>query len=83
MAEYSGRCSRCGRVYYEDRKVPVVCDCWKRCPVCSEEMTPYTPDLAANTYGLNGRRDLLVLMVCTLHSPPFFSNQKPVEVEMS
>ena len=46
-------------------------------------MTPYTPDLAANTYGLNGRRDLLVLMVCTLHSPPFFSNQKPVEVEMS
>jgi len=43
-------------------------------------MTPYAPDLAMNTYGFDDRRDLNVLMACTLHSPPFFSTQKPVEV---
>jgi hypothetical protein len=43
-------------------------------------MTPYTPDLAQNTYGSDGQRDLQVLMVCTRHSPIFLSTQKPVEV---
>jgi hypothetical protein len=48
--------------------------------MCGAEMTPYAPDLTLNTYGFDGRRDLAVLMVCTLHFPMFFSNQKPVEV---
>jgi len=45
-------------------------------------MEPYTPDLAPNTYGMDGKRDLKILMVCNNHSPPFYSTQKPVEVEM-
>jgi hypothetical protein len=50
-------------------------------------MEPYTPDLAANTYGKDGKRDLLILRVCNNvagHSDhsPFFSVQKPVEVEL-
>jgi hypothetical protein len=43
-------------------------------------MTPYTPDLAPKTYGVDGKRELSVLMACSLHSPPFYSKQKPVEV---
>jgi hypothetical protein len=82
VARYEGKCSRCNRTFQSDRKNGnVVCDCWRTCPVCGEEMTPYTPDLALNTYGLDDRQDLQVLMVCTLHSPNFFSSQKPVEVE--
>ncbi len=81
MARYEGRCPRCGKTYQSNRKDDiVVCDCWKNCPICGEEMTPHAPDLATNTYGSNHRRDLKVLMVCTLHSPNFFSVQKPVEV---
>jgi hypothetical protein len=45
-------------------------------------MEPYTPDLAPKTYGMDGKRDLKILMVCTNCSPPFFSTLKPVEVEM-
>jgi hypothetical protein len=45
-------------------------------------MEPYTPDLSPSTYGLDGKRDLLILRVCYNHSPPFFSEQKPVEVEL-
>jgi len=81
MAKYEGKCSRCSKTFRSHRKDDiVVCDCWKTCPTCGAEMTPFTPDLAMNTYGSDDRRDLAVLMVCTLHSPTFFSNQKPVEV---
>jgi hypothetical protein len=81
MAKYEGKCSQCGKRIYSDRKGDVaVCDCWKTCPMCGAEMLPYAPDLAMNTYGFDDRRDLDVLMACTLHSPMFFSNQKPVEV---
>ena len=48
--------------------------------LCGAEMLPYAPDLALNTYGFDDRRDLAVLMVCTLHFPMFFSTRKPVEV---
>jgi len=48
--------------------------------MCGAEMTPYAPDLTLNTYGFDNRRDLAVLMVCTLHFPMFFSTRKPVEV---
>jgi len=81
MAKYEGKCSHCGKTLRSDRKGDiVVCECWKNCEMCGAEMTPYLPDLAMNTYGLDDRRDLAVLMVCPLHFPMFFSNQKPVEV---
>ena len=81
MAKYEGKCSLCGKAHYSDRKGDIaVCDCWKYCPTCGAEMMPYAPDLALNTYGFDDRRDLAVLTVCTLHPPPFFSTQKPVEV---
>jgi hypothetical protein len=81
MARYEGKCPRCNKTFHSDRKNDIpVCDCWKYCPMCGAEMTPYAPDLTLNTYGFDGRRDLAVLMVCTLHFPMFFSNQKPVEV---
>lgn len=81
MARYEGKCPRCSRTFRSDRKDDiVVCDCWRNCPVCGEPMTLHTPDLAMNTYGLDKKRELQVLMICTLHSPNFFSTQKPVEV---
>ncbi|HDD70465.1 hypothetical protein CW707_00395 [Candidatus Bathyarchaeota archaeon] len=81
MGEYEGKCPRCGKIHYSKRKGDrVVCDCWLYCPICGEEMTPYTPDLTPNTYGLDGKRDMTILRVCARHSPPFFSTQKPVEI---
>ena len=81
MAKYEGKCPRCGKTLHSERKDDiVVCECWKNCEMCGTEMTPYSPDLAMNTYGLDDRHDLAVLIACTLHFPMFFSNQKPVEV---
>jgi len=81
MARFEGKCPSCGKVHHSDRKDDVVvCDCWQYCPSCGAEMTPYTPDTAPNVYGVDGKREFAVLMVCTHHSPQFFSAQKPVEV---
>lgn len=81
MARYEGKCPRCNRTFHSDRKNDItVCDCWKNCPVCGGTMTPYTPDLTMNTYGIDDHHPFQELMVCTLHSPMFFSNQKPIEV---
>jgi len=81
MARYEGKCRLCGKVHFSDLKGDViVCDCWQYCPLCGAEMTPYTPDLALSTYGIDGKQDLQTLMVCTNHSSPFFSTQKPIEV---
>ena len=83
MPKFEGKCPNCGKTHYSDRKGDiVVCDCWRYCPLCGAEMGPYTPDLAPSTYGMDGKRDLLILNVCTNHSPPFYSTQKPVEVEI-
>ncbi|MEM2107831.1 MAG: hypothetical protein QXL10_00905 [Candidatus Bathyarchaeia archaeon] len=65
----------------------VVCDCWLYCPICGALMEPHTPDLAANLYALDGKRDLLVLRICNnvaAHpdNHPFFSTLKPIEVEL-
>jgi len=39
-----GRCERCGRVYTAPRPAqPVTCDCYKECPICGAEMTPFNP----------------------------------------
>jgi len=51
-------------------------------------MQAYTPDLAPNTYGKDGKRDLQILLVCnnvSAHADksPFYSKLKPVEVELS
>jgi len=86
MPKYSGKCSRCGKIYYSDRKGEiVVCDCWEYCPLCGAKMMPYTPDLAPCAYGLDGKSELQILMVCNnvaAHpdNSPFYSCQKPVEV---
>jgi hypothetical protein len=81
MAKYKGKCPVCGRINHSNRKGDIiVCDCWNLCPLCGANMTPYTPDLAPKTYGVDGKRELSVLMACSLHSPPFYSKQKPVEV---
>jgi hypothetical protein len=50
--------------------------------MCGAEMTSYASDLAMNTYGFDGRRDLRILRVCIRHFPYFFSDVKPVEVEL-
>ena len=87
MAAFSGKCSRCKREYFADHKDPVVCECWELCPQCGQKMEPYTPDLAANAYGKDGKRDLLILRICNNvagHSDhsPFFSTLQPVQVEL-
>jgi hypothetical protein len=46
-------------------------------------MTQFTPDLTPNVYGVDGLHDMHILMVCSNHSPPFYSTQKPVEVTCS
>jgi hypothetical protein len=81
MAKFEGKCPKCGKVHHSNCKGDaVVCDCWRYCPLCGAEMTPYAPDLAPNVYGVDGKRELQMLMTCANHSPPFFSTQKPVEV---
>jgi hypothetical protein len=83
LAAYSGKCSGCGREYHGSHADVVVCDCWEKCPECGARMEPYAPDLSPNSYGRDGKRDLLILRVCDNHNPPFFSALKPVEVELS
>jgi hypothetical protein len=81
MTKFEGKCLQCGKVHYSNRKDGVaVCDCWRYCPLCGAEMVPYTPDLAPSVYGIDGKRELAILMACVNHSSPFFSTQKPVEV---
>jgi len=81
MAEFEGKCPHCDKLHYSERRDEVVvCDCWTYCPLCGAMMTPYTPDLATGSYGADGKRGVTILMVCLLHSPPFYSSLKPVEV---
>jgi hypothetical protein len=51
-------------------------------------MEPYQPDTSPEVYGVDGKRDLLILRVCYnvgKHAAnlPFYSTQKPVEVELT
>jgi hypothetical protein len=87
FVEFLGKCSRCGREYHSKHLAVVVCDCWTTCPLCSQEMLPYTPDLTPNMYCSDGKHDLQILKVCNNlvgHSDhsPFYSDRKPVEVEL-
>ncbi|MEM3875133.1 MAG: hypothetical protein QXU45_08395 [Candidatus Bathyarchaeia archaeon] len=81
METLEAKCPRCGVTHQlRSKQDTVICDCWRICPICGEEMTPYTPDTAPKTYGLDGLREMRVLMVCTRHHPNFYGTQKPVEV---
>lgn len=76
-----GKCSRCSRTYTRKRPAfSVYCDCWKICPLCSQEMTPYKPDLTPSVY--DPEKGLRVVMVCLNHSPPHYSKDLPVEVKL-
>jgi hypothetical protein len=46
-----GECPRCGRVWRRERPTDVVlCDCYRYCPCCGDEMTPYEPDPSPRVY---------------------------------
>ncbi len=80
MSAFEGACPSCGRVYHGVHEDTVVCGCFEICPLCGRRMEPYVPDLSPGTYAKDGKRDLLIVRVCSNHIPPFFSEQKPVEV---
>jgi len=76
-----GVCGVCGQTLTRDRPADIAyCDCYRYCPNCGRAMTPYTPDLNGKNY--DPERGLKVLFVCTNHSPPYYSTQKPVEVQL-
>jgi len=80
-----GVCPVCGRKIYRPRPADLaICDCFKVCPLCGREMTPYIPDLTPSTYGFGEPKNAMhTLYYCTFHSPPYYSKQKPVEVQLS
>lgn len=91
-----GECPRCGKILRRRRPADVaVCDCYRYCPLCGSEMTPFTPDLTPSTYraeeaqALKGEAvespewTIETLYVCNNHAPPYYSKQKPVEVKLS
>ena len=91
-----GQCPRCGQVLRRKYLADLaVCVCYKYCPLCGAEMTPFTPDLTPSTYRAEESCAVKVqavespewtvetIYVCYNHSPPHYSNQKPVEVRLS
>jgi len=79
-----GRCPKCGRIITRLRPADsAVCECWKRCPSCGGEMTAHTPDSSLETYARDSKREMLILMVCNRHNPPFLSVTCPVEVPLA
>ena len=97
MGLVQGVCSSCGKKIRRDSPVPIVvtCDCYRICPLCGALMEPYVPDLNPTTYRneddpawdplANAERDeplTVMVYVCRMHSPPFFSNKIPVEVQL-
>ncbi|MEM4700628.1 MAG: hypothetical protein QXZ51_00615 [Candidatus Bathyarchaeia archaeon] len=81
METLEAKCPKCGRTHQlRSKQDSVICDCWHICPICGEDMTPYTLDAAPKTYGFDGLREMQILMVCIRHHPHFYDTQKPVEV---
>jgi len=91
-----GTCSRCGKTYRQKRPAStVVCDCYRICPLCGTEMTPFNPTLNPRTYGAEEATAVKgqavespgwtaeTVYVCNNHSPPYYSSQRPVEVKLS
>lgn len=96
MGLVKGVCGNCGSKIQRDSPVPMVvtCPCYKKCPLCGAEMTPYTPDLSPGTYRAEDDYDPLgvatkseatieTLFVCKNHEPPYYSSQMPVEVQLT
>lgn len=89
------KCPKCGSIYYRpEPTIIIVCPCYRICPLCGKEMTAISPDFNPQTYrnerGFDHSRaasksemDIATRYVCTNHTPPYYSNQKPVEVELS
>lgn len=74
-----GKCGRCGKTYVKKRPAfPIICDCWKYCPLCGKEMTLYTPDLTPSVY--EAEKGLRVIRVCLNHTPSYYSKDVPVEI---
>jgi hypothetical protein len=46
-------------------------------------MTAHTPDSSLETYARDSKREMLILMVCNRHNPPFLSVTCPVEVPLA
>ena len=87
MGIVSGECRECGRKFVRSSPVPitVVCPCYRICPLCGAEMTPFKPDLDPKTYDATGEQEWTVdtLYYCPNHTPPYYSSQKPVEVMLT
>ena len=83
-----GKCPACGREYRRPRPVvlPVVCDCYRDCPMCGATMEPYSPDLDPTTYGREENPYGQSARMDTIMRCPecgYLSSRKPVEVELS
>lgn len=93
-----GKCPRCGKTHVQPRSAGtmIVCDCDRFCPLCGAEMTPFTPGMDPKTYRIEADTDikaekharppdwtLATRYVCTNHTPPYYSDRLPVEVELS
>jgi len=75
-----------------------VCDCYKHCPLCTPAYTvlmiPFVPDLTPSAYRnekvyeVKGQGaeppewTVETLYCCPNHTPPHYSKQKPVEVNL-
>ncbi len=91
-----GKCYKCGKNLRRKRPVNLaICDCYKYCPLCGAEMTPFTPHLTPSTYRIEESLatkgepvespgwTLETLYICNNHTPPYYWKQKPVEVRLS
>lgn len=79
-----GTCRICGRVIRRISPVSlvVICDCYRYCPLCEAEMTPFTPDMDPKVYKFAEEQgwNIETLYVCMNHRPPYYSIQSPMEV---
>ena len=93
-----GVCPKCGRLITRMSPVPIVavCPCYRICPICGAEMIPYKPNLSPRTYRIRygfgsdspsstgGEEPTnLTLYYCPNHTPPYYSSQPPIEVQLT
>ena len=90
-----GTFSRCGKTLRKKRPAnTAMCECYCYCPLCGAEMTLFNPGKNPKTNGAEEVMDLKgqsvaspgcgteTILVCHIHSPPFYSSQKSVEVKL-
>ncbi|MDH5690053.1 MAG: hypothetical protein OEY81_01310 [Candidatus Bathyarchaeota archaeon] len=80
-----GVCPKCGKTICRKRPADLaVCDCWMYCPLDGKKMTPYKPDLTPSTYESDKGLDIVMWHNSpSNHEQPYYSKQKPVEVQLS